>query len=236
MGKDNRYPRINPHLNSHLLHVGGWEDFHTCHVNDMRCKLAELLPDHYTAQLCDSLQVASPGMVDAGKTLSSIVVMRLEKPITRIELLTPLNKPTCIHAAKYRVQRETCLNNGMHLVEIDYIHSCPPLLPRIPSYPDRETGAFPYMVLRTDCGTRLTFIHSTGVLEPVPEIPIPLFALTVIWLDLGEVYNITFSSNQAFYEVFTDYTREPVNFDAYNDADKTLIREHMAKIASSPQD
>lgn len=282
MGKQNLYPGINPHLNSHLQHVEGWEGFHNLFLGDMLRVLEPLLTADYYCLHEASLQIGmylediqlhkdtsktdltiyragdtgerSPALVpgvstptlifpaleeaDEDEFISSVVIYKGPKPVTRIELISPANKPPGSHAEKYLFKREQALKSGLNLVEIDFIHSRRSLLPRrIPSYPDRQPNAYPYAILVTSPRPSLaqsnTIVYGFGVLDPLPVIDIPLDGDEKVRLDFGQVYSLTFSTSRAHHSIFTDYTREPVNFDAYSDADKALIRQQMAKIAGS---
>jgi hypothetical protein len=58
----NRYPGVNPHLNSFLQSEGGgWESFHARHVIDIASALDNLLPDNYYAIAEKSLQISELG-------------------------------------------------------------------------------------------------------------------------------------------------------------------------------
>ena len=64
------------------------------------------------------------------KELTSLIIYRVEpsgddKPITRIELLSPSNKPNGSHYQKYISKRQYTLRSQLNLVEIDYLHENP---------------------------------------------------------------------------------------------------------------
>ncbi len=64
----NLYPGINAHLNSFLQQPdGGWESFHTRHINDLQDHLDERLPPNYYAVAEKSLQIGEVGF-DFGQT------------------------------------------------------------------------------------------------------------------------------------------------------------------------
>jgi hypothetical protein len=57
MTRKNRYPGINPHLNSFLQHETGWKGFHTLHIGDIARLLDDLLPEGYYTGTEESLQI-----------------------------------------------------------------------------------------------------------------------------------------------------------------------------------
>src|SRR5690606_31840147 len=110
--------------------------------------------------------------------LNSIMIYHAKggKPITRIELLSPANKPQGSHYGTYLVKRDETLRAGLRLIEMDYLHETRPILPGIPSYADGEQDAFPYHIIVSD--PRPTFhegkvnVYSFGVMDALPVIDI----------------------------------------------------------------
>jgi Protein of unknown function (DUF4058) len=166
--------------------------------------------------------------------LTALVIYKGNKPITRIELLSPANKPPGSHYPNYLAKRNETLYSGLRFVEIDYLHERRPTTHQLFSYADNENGAYPYHVIVFD--PRPTFeqgkidFYGFGALSPMPLVPIPLDGDENVKFDFGEAYNMTFSERPFCEEV--DYTHEPVNFAAYSTADCDGIRQHMTKIAS----
>jgi hypothetical protein len=156
-------------------------------------------------------------------------------PVTRIELLSPANKPPGSHADTYRDKRRDTLRAGLRLVEIDYLHSRAPADERLPSYTDGDPGSTPYAILISDPRPSLSEgmmrVYGFGVLDPLPVIDIPLDGSDTVRLDFGSLYQETFSSRQLFYEIRTDYSREPVAIDSFHPDDQERIRAYMARIA-----
>ncbi|MBI5671514.1 MAG: DUF4058 family protein [Chloroflexi bacterium] len=158
------------------------------------------------------------------------------RPVTRIELLSPANKPGGSHNAHYTAKRSETLRSGLRLVEIDYLHQTPPIMLNLPSYADGDEGAFPYSVLVSD--PRPTFeqgktdVYEFGVDDTLPIIPVPLAGEDVVLLNLGEVYNRTFASSR-FFQMVVDYEQEPPHFDRYTPADQARIRDRLAAIVQS---
>lgn len=156
-------------------------------------------------------------------------------PITRLELLSPANKPPGAHYDQYLVKRDETLITGVNLVELDYLHESRPILKVLPSYPDNEPKSYPYTVLISTPHPTLeqgkTAIYGIFVDGPLPKIPVPLAGDTAIALDLQAIYNHTFAENTFYGLMAVDYAELPVNFEAYSPADQTKIQERMAKIA-----
>jgi len=155
------------------------------------------------------------------------------KPITRIELLSPANKPGGAHYPHYLVKRMETLQSNLRLVEIDYLHESRPITPTLPSYPDGEDGAFPYLVLVSDPRPTLeeggTEVYGIAVDSPLPIITIPLAGADTMTLNLGAVYNHTFSSSR-YFQMVVDYAQDPSQFERYTAADRELIQGRLAKI------
>src|SRR5205823_1539424 len=120
----------------------------------------------------------------------------LDLPITRVELLSPANKPPDgSYHRTYEDKRKETLAAGLNLVEIDYLHQTPPLRPLqelVRTYSpkgvqSRETDAVAYYVAVTRPhpleshpsrqGLQLTTdvdIYRFGVDQPIPTIALPL--------------------------------------------------------------
>jgi hypothetical protein len=132
-------------------------------------------------------------------------------------------------------KRTETLQIGIRLVEIDYLHERRPLLADIPSYANRQPGAFPYHLIVSDphpsADEGPTDIYSFGIFDPPPAIAIPLDDTDSIMVDFGLLYQRTFESSRLFREILVDYTQEAVNFASYSEADQQTIRERIAQIA-----
>jgi hypothetical protein len=282
----NLYPGVNPHLNSFLQSDGGgWESFHTRHINDLAIAIDSALPQAYYAVAEKSLQISAYDLESGnivGKPirttpdvtlyqtaatsrttpsssasiptltfpvaeafadeeyLAGIVIYRLDEgklpgvPVTRIELLSPGNKPLGNHYWHYLSKRQETLKSGLRLVEIDYLHETRPVIQRIPSYRDRQSGAHPYTIIVSDPRPNPeegpTQVYGFGVDDPLPIIAIPLADADYVTLDFGAVYHQTFASLKLF-RLIVDYEQAPEHFERYSEADQALIRQRMATIA-----
>ncbi len=85
--RKNQYQGINAHLNSYLLDVHGWNEFHGNHIAALTSSLKEqLLPLGYTAGAEESLQIwysnNPPGRRYSDVTIYDPDPMRVSRPIT----------------------------------------------------------------------------------------------------------------------------------------------------------
>lgn len=161
---------------------------------------------------------------------------KIGKAITWIELLSPTNKPHGSGFFQYRDKQAAVLRAGITFVEIDYLHQTPPVILRLPSYPDGEPGAFPYMIIVTNPRPSLMEgilnVYGINVDEALPVVEIPLAGEDAFPLDFGAAYNRTFSGASA-YSVRVDYEQLPARFDTYNETDQARIQARMAAVAQA---
>lgn len=157
----------------------------------------------------------------------------LGRPITRVELLSPANKPGGSHYEQYMVKRWETLRSGLRLVEIDYLHQTPPVIHNLPDYSRGMEGALPYVILVSD--PRPTFeqgktdVYAFGVDDPLPVINVPLAGADVVRVEFGTVYDHTLASSR-FFRMVVDYAQEPAAFERYSPADQEQIRQRLATI------
>ncbi len=155
--------------------------------------------------------------------------------VTRIELLSPTNKPPGDGFLHYVAKRDATLKAGTVLVEIDYLHESRPVIRRLPSYPDRQPGSTPYSIILTDPRPTLaqgvTQVYGFGVDDPIPVIDIPLAGDEALTFDFGVPYQRTFEVR--YFYSRADYAQEPVNFDRYSEADQARIRARMQAVAAA---
>lgn len=228
----NRYPGINPHLNS-ALQQEGWKGFHTLHLSDIGDVVEAALPPGYYTSTEPSLQITAK---EEEEFVSSVVIYHDKTAVTRIELLSPANKHPGSHHKLYLEKREATLKSGISLVEVDYLHERYPVIHRIPPYPDKHPAAQPYCIIISNPHPSLrqgqAEIYSIGILEALAVLDIPLEGEATIAVDFNRAYQTTFNRRKEFYEILTDDTKPPVNFHAYSPADRTLILQHIAKLAT----
>jgi hypothetical protein len=169
---------------------------------------------------------------DPEDSLSGLVLYKAKQPVTRIELLSPANKPGGSHYGTYLQHRQETLRAGLRLIEMDYLHERSPIKRDIPSYRNREPNALPYHVLINDPRPSIdqgqTLIFSRGVLDLLPVIHIPLLDDDRVQFNLGAAYSFTLSRRT--YAEDIDYAQEPANMSAYTESDQAAIRAYMARI------
>lgn len=168
--------------------------------------------------------------------VTSVVIYKGKKqPVTRIELLSPSNKPPAVfYRDHYLPKRDAVLLAGTCLVEIDYLHQTRPILYRIPSYPDRDERAYPYYIAvtdpRPDYEQGMIKVYGFGILDKLPVIDIPLDGNDTVRVDFGTVYNRTFENTRLFWQIYAEYSEPPVNFDAYTPADQEKITKFLSEM------
>lgn len=184
-------------------------------------------------------------LYDDDDYLVSVIVYQMEggkypgKPIVRIELLSPANKPHGSYYQQYLAKRLQTLRSGLLLVEIDFLHETPPLLTELPSYPDHDHEAFPYTIMVSkpyptpeEGQAEVYNINVDGVL---PVINFPLAEDDEVELDFGLAYNLMLENARAF-QVVVDYEQAPVNFDRYTPEDQAKIRSLLEAIRQNATD
>jgi hypothetical protein len=157
----------------------------------------------------------------------------LGRPVTRVELLSPANKPGGNHHGQYIVKRLETLKSGLRLVEVDYLQQTPPVIRVLPSYPVGDEGATAYTILVSDPRPTLeqgtTAVYGFHVDESLPVIPIPLAGADVVNLDFGLVYQQTFERSR-FFQMVVDYAQDPVGLNRYQAADRERIEKRLKHI------
>lgn len=171
----------------------------------------------------------------------AVVIYRItstgdRQPITRIELLSPANLPGGSHHLSYRVLRNRTLESGIHVVELDYLHEAPPLRADLPQYRRGEPNALPYYVYVTDARSDTTDVYGVGVMQPLPQIRVPLADEDAITLDLNAAYQATYRDVRVFWQNMADHAADPVTIDRYTDHDQRQIRERLAEIRTTHAD
>lgn len=172
-----------------------------------------------------------------GVVIREVEEGELGKIVTRIEVLSPTNKPPRQHA--YLEKRDETLLSGINMVELDYLHEARSQLEILPDYPNREPNAYPYVITVSspypspDEGKAA--IYGFRVDDPIPTVTIPLKGDDTVMFDLGAVYNHTFRSHFVFGLTLVDYEQLPLNFEAYDAEDQRRIRAVMERAAAVAQ-
>jgi hypothetical protein len=158
------------------------------------------------------------------------------KLVTRLEVLSPANKPFNDGYRQYLTKRVETLRSGIRLVEIDYVHEHLSPIAYLPRYRDQEANATPYMITVSDPtpveGSPKLDVYAFGIEDTVPKAVVPLLGSDHILVDFNAVYQMTFSSLRLF-SMLVDYEQLPVNVDRYSPADQQRIKALMDEIARS---
>lgn len=176
---------------------------------------------------------------DEEENFNAVVVYFLEsgempgRPVTRIEILSPANKPGGSHHVTYLARRRETLASGLRLVEIDWLHETPPVVRAIPSYPERASGTYPYWLIISDPRPSVAAgqmaIYGTAVHQPLPTIDVPLEGQDTLAVHFEQIYQRIFESRRLFGMV-VDYRQPPVRFETYAPRDQVVIQQRMAEI------
>lgn len=161
--------------------------------------------------------------------LMSVVILRGEQLITRIELLSPASKPPGSHYSQYLFRRTRTLLSQINLVEIDYLHERRSPVLEVPDYTKHEPGSYPYSImvshLASPTGPGHTEVYAFWVEEPIPVIAIPLAGDDVVTFDFGAAYHKTFAANNLNGLRIVDYAKLPEGIESYSENDRQRI--HM---------
>lgn len=253
--RKNQYLGINPHYNSYLQHEpGGWPTLHSRYVPHIANSLDKWLPANYFTCLEFSLQMAAPDVVvealkvmpEPEADLMAVVVYRVlqdgtHRPVTRIELFSPSNKPPHTSVQEYLTRRIKVLEGGVNLVEIDFLHESQSPFLTVPSfrrtktladYSRQETNAYPYYVAVTPIYPEppeihvQTYFYCCHVDDPLPTIAIPLLGDEKMSFDFGRAYDEAFE-RQRFTAMVSDYSQLPIGFESYTPIDRACIERRM---------
>lgn len=239
MNYENPYPGVNAHLNSFLqspkLHHGlpMWLSFRSLFLSLLVEHLNQNLPDGYIAFADKSIQLPAeipdqphiPRMIAIYE--SGLKNRRFGYVVCWIDMLMPED----LRHPAYADQRLQLVLNGASLVEINFAHESPAADKRIPRYPiHNRSHAYHVAVFipRPTSVAGRTALYEFGVGEAFPKFEFPLFDETIMNLEIGSVYNRTFTAGRWSY--FLDYTAVPERFDTYSAADQARIVDIMKKI------
>ncbi len=161
-------------------------------------------------------------------------------PVTRIEVLSPSNKPPSgSHHEKYEQKRRETLAAKINLLEIDFLHETPPLeslREYVKNYAEKLPHSQAYhMVLTQPFDVeKNTLIYRVlsyefGVDAPIPAIEIPLLGEESAWIEVGQAYHMTFELS-AKYSYAVDYDQLPIAFNKYSPDDQQRIQARMQTV------
>jgi hypothetical protein len=184
-------------------------------------------------------QLPMPEVIEPEDALRSVTIFQAGAtsakgtPITRIELLSPANKPGQSHYEAYITKRVNILKSGLRLVEIDLLHFYPPIRTAMPKYIDHDADAAPYVILVSDprpfFEQGVTNVYPFGVIDPIPSIDVPLDGGDWIGVDFGQVYHGLFASSRLFQRI-SDYATDPPAFDRFTPADQAALSAFLAQL------
>ncbi len=178
--------------------------------------------------------------VDDDLYLTGLMIYRLIEDsdlmaVTRIEILSPTNKPPGDGFIQYFEKRDATLTQELPLIEIDLLHESRPVPRGVPSYPDRQTDAHAYTIYVNDTRPGLqdgtTWVYGFAVDEPFPIVPIPLAGKEYILFDFLAPYNTTYARLQLLRHRI-DFQQVPLAFETYTPTDQERIRSVMESINS----
>ncbi|HRF93926.1 MAG TPA: DUF4058 family protein, partial [Aggregatilineales bacterium] len=147
------------------------------------------------------------------------------KPLTRIELLSPTNKSPNTAFFDYQSKREDIIKSQICYIELDFIHTQPPTYRKVIRYAD---GGYPFhaslIIPRPDVQEGTATMYHFGVADKIPTIPIPLEGDDTHIFDFNMAYQKTFVESS--YGLELDYTN--TNLTSYLNRDRDYILKRIA--------
>jgi hypothetical protein len=238
--QENPFKGVNPYLNSILQTPETdsrpelWTSFQSNHISFISASLNEQLPEHYVAYSEKGLQLVEESDYEEIRPPFCVVIRlpneqdRLGEVITRIEVLTPTNKPGGTFYAGYRDRRQASLDRRIPLIEVDYLHESSPVVPALPVYP-HEMGSYPYIISLAHPITGQVNVYGIVIDQLLPVIPIPLAREETLFFDLDPVYQHTFKARRS-HLVIKNYDTDPLRFETYSLDDQARIRARVQEI------
>jgi hypothetical protein len=157
---------------------------------------------------------------------------KLGRVVTRIELLSPSNKPFHRHYPAYEARRMEAIDSDVPLIEIDYLHESRSVLLQLPIYPT-ASNSHPFSIIvsdpRPNWSEGKVSVYAFDAAEPIARFPVPLANDEQIVFDLTPVYQHTFRAGR--WGNLLDYTTTPERFETYHVNDQQRIRDIMTKVA-----
>lgn len=160
--------------------------------------------------------------------------IRYGQVVARIELLSPTNKPGYAGYQHYQKARIDALYAGTPLIEVDYIHELPAIVPTYPIYP-KAANSHAYVIFVSDprpsVGKGKVSAYGFDVDSPLPTVTLPLAGEETLKFDFNAVYHVSY--RRARYSDKLDYRQPPLRMETYSPADQARIRQRMAAIAEA---
>jgi Protein of unknown function (DUF4058) len=158
---------------------------------------------------------------------------RAGKVVTRIELLSPSNKPGNYGYEFYRENRNETIYSGVPLIELDFLYEGPPPVRKCPVYPHQE-GSHPYNIYINLPRQKIVTVRGFDVDAAFPKVVIPLAGDDKLEFEFGAVYHFTYRAMRwGIHHDLVDYTQLPARFHTYSPADQERIHGRMAAIAEA---
>lgn len=177
-------------------------------------------------------------MPEIENKLTAVVIREVSgqevgEAVTRIELISPSNKPGGADYNAYLARRAESLQGGLPLVEIDYLHESPSIELRLPLYPN-EPNSYPYTIAVSDPrpATQGVKVYGCHVDEALPTIPIPLSGDEQIIFDLDRVYQHTFQRGR--WGQFPEVSQLPARFETYSPDARRGYRGSWSSLGRPP--
>ncbi len=174
-------------------------------------------------------------MLETELQMRAIVIRRVDDDsssigtiVTRIEVLSPANKPGGSQHAAYQVKRYEAIETGVPLIEIDLLHEQHTPISEMPQYPD-DAKSHPYTLALTDPRPRIDQgiirIYGFSVGRKLPKFAVPLANDETLPFDFEAPYQQTVRARR--WRRFVDYSKEPERFETYRADDQATIHAVM---------
>jgi hypothetical protein len=193
-----------------------------------------LIPTQEIRQAQPTWQATIEETIDPEDLPSAVVIRHISqqsvggKPVVRIELLSPSNKPSGSGYAAYRDRRLEALQSDIPLIEIDYLHETRSPIHHLPLYP-HEPKSYPYYIAlsnpRPTWRTGVVQAFGFRVNQAMPPILLPLDEDEHLNFDFTPAYQQTFEGGK--WATFIRYAVPPVRFETYRTDDQTAIWDVM---------
>lgn len=200
------FPGMDPYLEAEDL----WPSFHRQLANCLYQLLLPGLVDRYRARVGERTYVAEQALftsvtrLDHTETFIDVRPRGENRPVTRVEFVSPANRTTPEGRDAYLAQRDQALANGLNLVEIDLVlQGWPPV-----AHPPDRAPEWDYSINLVRGGQSLR--HEGWALEK----RLPRFRLPLAKDDRDTLVDLQAAFARAYdqggFAATIDYSRDPV--------------------------